>query len=151
MKAYNTSAATLTSILTHPLLQMDSVDQTMENMSDALADYKEIEDAIKIGNEGALSAAGVEEVDDDELAEELKALVLEQQQDRQREAEAARVAEAQRRISDKTTDVPTSLDEMGQLTAQKLEGPSKSKGDLTEDWRVAYEKGEEERAAQVNP
>ncbi|KAG9014590.1 hypothetical protein FRB94_011768 [Tulasnella sp. JGI-2019a] len=78
MKAYDTSAKTLKTVLQHPLLQVSSIEETMERMSDALADHKEIEDAIGLANEDAMNAAGIEPVDDKELQDELDALVQEQ-------------------------------------------------------------------------
>ncbi|KAG8904513.1 hypothetical protein FRB99_001646, partial [Tulasnella sp. 403] len=108
MKAYDTSAKTLRSVLKHPLLQMSSIEQTMENMSEALADHKEIEDAISLGNEDAQRAAGVVEPDESELADELAALVEEQVQE-QREQEAVRKAQEDKAKVDKIPSLPAAL------------------------------------------
>lgn len=89
MKAYETSAKTLKSILQHPSLQQASIDETMEHMSDALADYKEIQDAIDVGNNLAADVAGVPSTDDQELTDELAALVREQETEKELAAKFA--------------------------------------------------------------
>lgn len=75
MRAYQSSTSTLKQLLAHPSLQRDHIDATMESMSDALADHAEIEQAISLGNEQAQRAAGVEDVDEAELDDELAELV----------------------------------------------------------------------------
>ncbi|KAK1222084.1 hypothetical protein PQX77_015078 [Marasmius sp. AFHP31] len=79
VKAYSTSTATLKAILSHPSLQRDTVEKTMEAMAEAKADAKELDDAIRIGGDVAL---GVEEaIDDDEIQNELDQLIKGSQAD----------------------------------------------------------------------
>src|ERR1700761_6682876 len=102
MKAYETSTTTLRTILSHPLLQRENIDATMESMADANADYKEVSDAIQFGLEG--EGVGAVDVDEDELASELDALVKEREEEeaaeklaaeeREKRASEARVKEA---------------------------------------------------------
>ena len=89
MKAYETSTATLKDLLADPRLQHDHIDQTMENMADALADHREVEEAI------ALGGVPTDPVEDDELAKELEALVEENERE-SKEAEKSKEREAER-------------------------------------------------------
>ncbi|KAF9075127.1 hypothetical protein BDP27DRAFT_1415505 [Rhodocollybia butyracea] len=80
LKSYKASTTTLRSILSHPSLQRDSIDQTMEAMAEANADAREIDDAVRIGGD---IAVGVSDIDDDELEEELKKLTLESEREKE--------------------------------------------------------------------
>ncbi|KIO28038.1 hypothetical protein M407DRAFT_72413 [Tulasnella calospora MUT 4182] len=93
MKAYDTSARTLRAVLQNPLLQQESIEATMERMADVLADHKEIEDAISLGNDLAASSAGVPDADDDELKDELEMLIAEQKKEEEEEKERVRLEE----------------------------------------------------------
>ncbi|KAG9123599.1 hypothetical protein FRC07_014581 [Ceratobasidium sp. 392] len=94
MKAYETSTATLKELLADPRLQREHIDQTMENMADALADHKEVEDAI------ALGGVPSDPTEDEELASELQALVEENEREA-KEAQAAKEREAERAREEK--------------------------------------------------
>ncbi len=76
MQAYETSSATIKSILSHPSLQLSHVDSTMDSLAEALADQKEIDAAIQTGGKAAVGAASLEEPDDAELEKELEQLML---------------------------------------------------------------------------
>ncbi|KAJ3744830.1 Snf7-domain-containing protein [Lentinula detonsa] len=78
LSSYKASTATLRSILSHPSLQRDSIEQTMEAMAEANADAKEIDEAVRIGGDVAVGAI---EIDDTELEEELKRLAVESEQE----------------------------------------------------------------------
>ncbi|KAF9520485.1 hypothetical protein BS47DRAFT_1387120 [Hydnum rufescens UP504] len=65
-------------LLAHPTLQRDYVDATLANISDALANHAEIEQAIQLGGKDAQRAANVD-FDDDELDVELAEMVQAQQ------------------------------------------------------------------------
>ncbi|KAF9075124.1 Snf7-domain-containing protein [Rhodocollybia butyracea] len=80
LKSYKASTTTLRSILSHPSLQRDSIDQTMEAMAEANADAREIDDAVRIGGD---IAVGVSDIDDDELEEELKKLTVESEREKE--------------------------------------------------------------------
>ncbi|KAI0670392.1 Snf7-domain-containing protein [Trametes maxima] len=88
MKSYQSSTATLREILSHPLLQRDKIDETMDAMASANADAREVDDAIQLGADMAQADRAV---DDDELEAELAALV----KDVEREKDEA-AAQAQR-------------------------------------------------------
>ncbi|KAG9043382.1 hypothetical protein FS837_009678 [Tulasnella sp. UAMH 9824] len=77
----------------NPLLQQESIDATMERMADVLADHKEIEDAISLGNDLVASSAGVPDVDDDELKDELEMLIGEQKKEKEEEKGRVRLEE----------------------------------------------------------
>ncbi|KAL7419050.1 hypothetical protein Q5752_005886 [Cryptotrichosporon argae] len=78
MRAYETSTATLAGLLANPVLRPDRIETTTSRLADALADAKEVDDAIALGGHVAVgAAAGPGAVDDDEIAKELEALVLE--------------------------------------------------------------------------
>ncbi|KAG7092597.1 hypothetical protein E1B28_008940 [Marasmius oreades] len=98
VKAYSTSTATLKAILSHPSLQRESVEQTMEAMAEANTDAKEIDEVIKIGGDLAL---GVEDtIDDEEIQNELAQLVVEAQME-----PGTKVSELQEKL-DKVSLVP---------------------------------------------
>ncbi|KAJ6597081.1 Snf7-domain-containing protein [Mycena vulgaris] len=75
MKLYESSTATLRSILSHPSLHKDSIDKTMDAMAEANADAKEVDEAIRIGGDVALGIDAA--FDDAEFEEELKRLAQE--------------------------------------------------------------------------
>jgi charged multivesicular body protein 7 len=107
MKAYETSTATLKELLADPRLQHDHIDQTMESMADALADHREVEDAI------ALGGVPSDPTEDEELAKELQALVEENEREskeaqtlREREAERAREERAVAELDRLTLHTP---------------------------------------------
>ena len=75
MKQYERSTTTLRTILSHPSLQRDKIDETMDAMAEATADAKDVDEVVRIG--GHLST-GVDDVGgEDELEEELRGLVIE--------------------------------------------------------------------------
>ncbi|KAJ7087847.1 Snf7-domain-containing protein [Mycena epipterygia] len=78
MKSYESSTATLRTILAHPSLQRESIEKTMDAMAEANADAKEVDDAIRIGGDVALGI----EFDEAELEEELKTLAQEAEVDK---------------------------------------------------------------------
>ncbi|CDO68293.1 hypothetical protein BN946_scf184799.g20 [Trametes cinnabarina] len=72
MRSYESSTVTLQEILSHPLLQREKIDETMDALASANADAREVDDAIQMGTEMAHPDAAV---DDSELEAELAALV----------------------------------------------------------------------------
>ncbi|KAH9854222.1 hypothetical protein C2E23DRAFT_754053 [Lenzites betulinus] len=99
MKSYESSTVTLREILSHPLLQREKIDETMDAMASATADAREIDGAIQLGAEMAQADAGV---DDDALEDELAALV----RDVEREKSDAAAEEQHRRLAAGGLDVP---------------------------------------------
>jgi len=72
MKTYEKSTTTLQAILSHPSLQRERVEETMDALAAANATAREVDDAIKIGSDMAAA-----EIDDSDLEAELKELVKE--------------------------------------------------------------------------
>ncbi|KAK0521313.1 hypothetical protein OC835_006926 [Tilletia horrida] len=88
MQAYDKSTTTLKSLLSHPSLNLDKVEDTMAALSDAMADHTEVDDAIRAGSEGIAGQSGAADIDEDELERELAALEAESAREKQ-EAKAA--------------------------------------------------------------
>ncbi|KAJ6502356.1 hypothetical protein C8R45DRAFT_976362 [Mycena sanguinolenta] len=105
MKTYESSTATLRSILAHPSLQKQSIEKTLDAMAEANLDAKDVDRLIRSGTDVAL---GMETFDDGELEEELKALA--------REAE--------------TDDVQAKLGGIALLTPDAYPSPAKSDVEL---------------------
>lgn len=76
MKSYTLSTTTLRTILSHPSLQRDKIDETMDALREANAEARDIGDTIRDE-----SNVNLEVGDDDELEEELKGLVAEVQKE----------------------------------------------------------------------
>ena len=94
MEAYETSTRTLRTALADPRLQRERVEATMDGMAEALADHREIEDAMKLGEIGI-----VPETDDDELAAELADLQEEVRKEEKAKEETARAEELERKLA----------------------------------------------------
>lgn len=73
MKQYESSTATLRNILSHSSLQRDKVEETMEAMAEATSEAQEIDDLIR----GSMVDSSSVDIDEDELQEELSALIKE--------------------------------------------------------------------------
>ncbi|KAK7036496.1 hypothetical protein VNI00_011693 [Paramarasmius palmivorus] len=87
VNAYSNSTATLKAILSHPSLQRESIEKTMEAMAEANADAKEVDDAIRFGGDVAVGVNDT--IDEDELQAELEALAKEAQLESRADREAA--------------------------------------------------------------
>ncbi|EJD02423.1 Snf7-domain-containing protein [Fomitiporia mediterranea MF3/22] len=87
MKQYESSTATLRAILSHPSLQRERIDATMDAMAEASAEQREVDEAIRTGMSGI-----TEDVDEDELQAELARLVADAQSE-QKEREELRALE----------------------------------------------------------
>ncbi|GLB34835.1 putative snf7 [Lyophyllum shimeji] len=92
MKSYESSTATLRAILGHPSLQKESIEATLDALAEVNADAKEVDEAVRIGAEVAVGVSDV--IDEGELEDELRALVLEAEQEKQEKAELDQLAEA---------------------------------------------------------
>lgn len=169
MKAYDTSARTLRAVLQNPLLQQESIESTMERMSDVLADHKEIEDAIKLGNDLAASSAGAPEADDEELKDELEMLIEEQRKEEEAEKEKERVrleekrkaeeekerrareeAERKRERERKAKEEAETARREEEEVRRKLEEVHVSPAaDPRKDWEKRYDEAEVEKTAQA--
>lgn len=159
MRAYETSTSTLKFLLAHPTLQQDHVEKTMANMSDALADHAEIDAAIRMGGDDARRAAGVEDIDEDELGTELEALAEEETRREAAEKEdwalkervaaeardrRAREAEQMQRQRLQEMDL-----EMARAPAEPQPTTSKEPSQVDDsDWRLRYKDGQAEKDRQ---
>ncbi|KAF8480603.1 hypothetical protein JB92DRAFT_2766282 [Gautieria morchelliformis] len=95
MKAYETSTMTLKTLLAHPSLNRDKIDETMEAMAEAAADHAEIDEAIKLGGEGVAAAAGVA-IDEGDMQKELEQMIEEKEKEEAEEREREKERERER-------------------------------------------------------
>ncbi|KAI0064539.1 hypothetical protein BV25DRAFT_1881811 [Artomyces pyxidatus] len=94
MSTYKSSTTTLRTLLAHPSLQRETVEQTLDALASASADAREVDDAIRVGGELAIADAGLE-MGDDELEAELAALVAEGEAEQREKQDAERVRRIQ--------------------------------------------------------
>ena len=71
MKLYESSTVTLRTILSHPSLQRNKIDETMDALHNATEDAKDIDLTIRLAGEA--EQAGI--IDDDEIEREFRALL----------------------------------------------------------------------------
>ncbi|PWN44105.1 hypothetical protein IE81DRAFT_346042 [Ceraceosorus guamensis] len=130
IKSYALATQTMRALLSQPALQRDHVDSTLEELSDALAEQSEVNEAVRAGGDDARRAATGKSIADEEeeerqLEEEFKALELEE---KSKEADsfdprqATEKATAEHREAVELPDVPAST--VGQSNAAK--GDSKA-------------------------
>ncbi|KAF8487677.1 hypothetical protein JB92DRAFT_3101264 [Gautieria morchelliformis] len=93
--AYETSTMTLKTLLAHPSLNRDKIDETMEALAEAAADHAEIDEAIKLGGEGIAAAAGVA-IDEDDMQKELEQMIEEKEKEEAEEREREKERERER-------------------------------------------------------
>ena len=91
MKSYESSASTLRAILSHPSLQRESIDATLDALAEANANAHEVDEAIRMGGNITVGIEGV--IDDDELDAELRGLILEAGVERQAKLDMERMLE----------------------------------------------------------
>ena len=84
MSQYESSTATLKTILSHPSLQRDAVDATLDAMADANAEARSVDDAIRSGLEVS-QAEGAADIDDEEISRELEELMEEARREKEKE------------------------------------------------------------------
>lgn len=137
MAAYETSTHALRNLLKHPSLQVSHIDKVTLELSDALADQKEISDAITTGGQMAVSAgsSGIE-IDETDLEEELRVLVEKEQAEREEEQKEKGEQEKEKEAAKQIQDAKTREEEGKRLeslphqhalpvkdTTSKLESP----------------------------
>ncbi|KAI0345138.1 hypothetical protein BDW22DRAFT_1001391 [Trametopsis cervina] len=103
MKSYESSTATLRAILSHPSLQREKIDETMDAMASANADAKDIDEAIRDGIDIAQTDVGV---DDSELEAELAALVKESEDEKAAQDAEQTAKEADDKLSGPDLSTP---------------------------------------------
>ena len=92
MKQYESSTATLRAILSHPSLQRDKIDETLEALATATAEQRDIDETIRLG----VSLSYEDTVDEGELEAELAGLVAEATRDKQEQEHIAATMQKQR-------------------------------------------------------
>ncbi|KAF5373095.1 hypothetical protein D9758_001492 [Tetrapyrgos nigripes] len=117
LKSYDTSATTLRAILSHPSLQRDSIEKTMEAMAEANADAKEIDEAVRIGGD---IAVGVEDnMDDTEIEAELSALIKEAEESAKDKKEQDDLEDLRSRIAELQVPSDVEQGEAGQAKVRE--------------------------------
>jgi charged multivesicular body protein 7 len=153
MKAYETSTATLKTVLSHPSLQRDHIDTTMDALSETMADQQEIDDAIQSGGQLAVSAAGME-ADEDELAKELEGLVKEreeevkEQQRNEAQDQERELAQRMAALKPLAATPPQSQPSKPAENAVEREEPSTT-SPADEAWEAVYEEAQARRSAEA--
>ncbi|WVQ74242.1 hypothetical protein IAR50_003839 [Cryptococcus sp. DSM 104548] len=153
MSAYETSTSTLTQVLAHPSLSLDHITQTTDALAEAMADQNEIDEAVRVGGEVAMGNRRVE-VDEDDLASELEALVEEEKREEEKKALArgakAKEEAAKAVASDKPN--PPSVPAAAPLLPKEptVFQPSAGEGLSDEEklWRKRYEESQRQKEAE---
>ncbi|KAL5511111.1 hypothetical protein ACEPAH_4326 [Sanghuangporus vaninii] len=101
IKQYESSAATLRAILSHPSLQREKIDATMDAMAEVSAEQREVDEIIRTGIQ-----TGTESEDEAALQSELAGLVAEIQNE-EKEREELRALEATSTAADALPSVPS--------------------------------------------
>lgn len=115
MKLYESSTVTLRTILSHPSLQRDKIDETMDALHNATEDAKDVDLTIRLAGEAEQATI----IDDDEIERELRMLV----QDAEKEKLAAQervVLEESERLEERFGEVKVPLN-----VPETLDGPDR--------------------------
>ena len=120
MKLYESSATTLRTILSHPSLQRDKIDETMDALHSATEDAKDMDLTIRLAGEAEQATI----IDDDEIERELRALVQDAENEKLAAKERAALEDSKRleeRLGEMKapTDVPDALGEPEQAVPVK--------------------------------
>lgn len=154
MRAYESSTAALKNVLSHPSLQRDHVDATMDALAETMADQQEIDDAIQSGGQLAVSAGGLE-ADEDELARELEGLVKEREED-DKAQEETKAREEERLLVDRMAALKpqgetekTSLAPIVDKTPKDRDTDNSGAALADKKWETVYEDAQARRAAEA--
>ncbi|ORX35871.1 Snf7-domain-containing protein [Kockovaella imperatae] len=112
METYETSNATLRTILSNPALDVDHVNKTTDDLAEAIASQREIDDAIRM--------VGGEDIDEDDLAAELEGLVEEEKSKVVEKAKAGDEATPTDPLSTQATDSADQLSTQATGSADQL-------------------------------
>ena len=113
METYQSATATLKTILKNPLLDIDKIHQTTDELDDVMASQKEVDDAVRSVGMGR---AG--EIDEDKLEDELKGLVADEEAKAvQERIEKEKVLELRKKEEEETVR----LDEIERENAKRSE------------------------------
>lgn len=96
MRAYETSATTLRSVLSHPSLQRGKIEATMAALEEATADHVEIDEAIRLGGEGVAASTGIS-IDEDEIEREIQRMIEEKEREEAETRERQQLEYVQRK------------------------------------------------------
>jgi charged multivesicular body protein 7 len=112
MRLYESSTVTLRTILSHPSLQRDKIDETMDALHSVTEDAKDVNLTIRLAGEAEQATI----IDDDEIEREFRALVQGAEKEKLAAQERA-VLEDSKRLEERLgmmkvpTDVCEALDE----------------------------------------
>ena len=120
MKLYESSTVTLRTILSHPSLQRDKIDETMDALHNATEDAKDVDLTIRLAGEAEQATI----IDDDEIERELRALV-QGVEDEKRAAKEREGLEDSKRLEEKLADVMTPTDAPDVVREQGAAAPVK--------------------------
>ena len=110
MNLYESSAVTLRTILSHPSLQREKIDETMDALHSATEDAKDVDLTIRLAGEAEQATV----IDDDEIERELRALVQDAEDEKRAAKERAALEDAKT-----PTDVPDTAEEQGRAAPVK--------------------------------
>lgn len=137
MAAYEESTAALSAALKDPRLSHERIAETTDALAEALADQEEIDAAVR--------GVGRVDVDDDELAEELEALVLQEKQEREeREAKQERERELAAREAAKEA-----AKAQAQAQAERVQAAPKvpvAAAEPTDEWAARHAAAQQRQA-----
>ena len=120
MKLYESSTVTLRTILSHPSLQREKIDETMDALHNATEDAKDVDLTIRLAGEAEQATI----IDDGEIERELRALVQDAE-DEKRAAKERAALEDSRRLEEKLADAKTPTDVPGVVEEQGMAVPVK--------------------------
>jgi len=118
MKLYETSAVTLRTILSHPSLQRDKIDETMDALHTATEDAKDVDLTIRLAGEAEQATI----IDDDEIERELRVLVQDAEAEKLAAKERAALDDS-KRLEGRLGGVNTPTDVPEALGESRLAGP----------------------------
>ena len=118
MKLYETSAVTLRTILSHPSLQRDKIDETMDALHTATEEAKDVDLTIRLA--GEVEQATI--IDDDEIERELRALVQDAEAEKLAANERAALEDS-KRLEERLGEVNTPTDLPEVLGEPRLASP----------------------------
>ena len=114
MKLYESSTATLRTILSHPSLQRDKVDETMDALHSATEDAKDVDLTIRLA--GEVDQAAI--IDDDEIEREFSALLRDEEREKLAVQERA-VLDDTKRLEERLGEAKAPADVPGMLGEHK--------------------------------
>ncbi|KAL1757172.1 Snf7-domain-containing protein [Schizophyllum commune] len=112
MKSYSLSTATLRSILSHPSLQREEVEKTMDALAEANMDAREISETVNVNVD---TAVGADAVDEDLVEDELAALIRESEAESKAKEEAGKKAKEEGKEKAQAEETRQQLEKAGSV------------------------------------